>query len=178
MFSYPIWINIAIYQAIWFCGVLGKERLVAVVFLLLAIHVWLVKERYKELLVMILCSAAGIAADSALALSGLFVFSPAPELLPIPLWLVGIWLGFAATFRHAMAYFIARPRLAILLAAIGAPITYLAASRFGAVELPLGHWQTGILLAVLWAMLMGIFVWITQTVATSQMPVLISSDTN
>lgn len=162
--AYPIWANIAIYQGIWFIGVLGKERFAAVLLVLLVLHFWWVKDRLTESLIVVSCTLIGVCVDSVLTLTGWFVFTPEASVLPIPLWLVGIWIGFAATFRHALAYFFARPVWAIALAAVGAPLTYVAAARLGAVALPYGPVWTALVLLVVWTALMGMFVWITQTI--------------
>lgn len=153
-FVYRPWINALLYEGTWLLCVLGRERLVVVALGLVVLHVVLCRERRTELLVMAAVGAVGVAVDCALVLGGLFVFDPAPTFLPIPFWLVVIWLSFASTLRHALAFVVARAPLAIALGAVGGPLSYVAAARLDAVSLPHGTWPTAAVLAVLWAALM------------------------
>ncbi len=107
---------------------------------------------------MLFCTIIGIGIDSALALSGVYVFDPTPLLLPIPFWLLGIWLAFSATLRRGLRFFIARPPLALVSAAIGAPLAYLSAARLGAVDLPLGYPITALIIAAIWVPLMTLLI--------------------
>ena len=130
--SYPKWLNFLLFQAIWFAAILGRESLEWLVVALLVAHVMLVADLAKELRVVLPCAALGVAVDAVLTLSGVLIFDPAPAILPIPFWLVGIWLAFAGTFLHSMSYLLARPVIAIPAAAIAAPISYLAGMGLGA----------------------------------------------
>jgi hypothetical protein len=98
----------------------------------------------------------GFAIDSAFAQSGLMEFStalPWPHLAP--LWMVVLWTSFALSLNHSLAFVQARPRLAVVLGACGAPFAYWAAGRgwhaLGFGERPT---LTFALVAVAWAVLM------------------------
>lgn len=160
--TYRPWMNAVLYQSVWFAAVLGRDVWIIVPGLLIVLHILWSENRRTELLVMLACAVIGSLTDIALTLSGVFVFAPEPTILPIPVWLVCLWLGFATTLRHALAWFVARPPWAITAAAIGAPLSYLAAARFGAVELPLGLLRTGVLIGAAWIVLMGLFIVTTR----------------
>ena len=160
---YAIWMNGVYFYAIWFIGVWGRETVEPWLFLMIGAHLLMCRDRGRELAVMIACGALGSSVDAILALIGVFVFDPPPELLPVPLWLIALWLGFGGTFRHSLNWFVQRPAFAIVAAAIGAPLSYLAAARMGAVDLPYGHFSTGVGLGVLWVFLMAALVFITRT---------------
>ena len=100
---YGKWLNFALFQSIWFAAILGRESLEWVLILLLIAHLLLCSDRKTEMKVMLLCAGLGSAVDIVLTLTGVFVFDPAPSLLPIPLWLIALWLGFAATLRHSLS---------------------------------------------------------------------------
>jgi len=160
--SYPAWLNLLLYQGIWFSAVLGRTPYAWIPFALVAVHFLLCKSRSRELAIVFACSALGLCVDTALTLFGVFVFDPEPSMLPIPIWLIAIWLGFCATLRHGLSSFMARPVLLIALAILGAPLSYLGAHRLGAVELPLGQWQTGLILAPIWGLIMAALILITR----------------
>ena len=150
---YPTWANLVLYQTLWFIAVLGREQWAWSLPILLAVHLYLCRDRRRELLIMAVGSLVGSAVDCVLTLSGVFVFSPSPVFLPIPLWLVAIWLSFTGTLRHALAYLVARAVLFVLLAGTLAPLSYLAAAKLGAVELPYGLLDTYLILAPVWALI-------------------------
>ncbi|MDK9699001.1 MAG: DUF2878 domain-containing protein [bacterium] len=52
-----------------------------------------------------------------------------------PLWIGGIWLGFALTVNHSFKSILSRPIVAILLGLIGGPLTYRGAAGLGAISL-------------------------------------------
>ena len=134
---YNNFINIVWYQALWFTAILGQTTYEWVLTLLLLVHLLLVPNWHNELKVMLACGLVGISADSILTQFGVYVFTPEPSLaalpLPIPFWLMAIWLGFAGTLLHSFSFFMTRPLLGTLIVAGVAPFSYMAGVRFGAV---------------------------------------------
>lgn len=156
--AYPIWLNLAGYQLLWFLAIFtGNYSLVALAICLTA-HFWLSPERVKEVTLMMFCTVIGVTIDSTLAVSGVYLFDPMPDQIPIPWWLLGIWLAFSATLRRGLRFFIARPPLALLSAAIGAPLAYLSAARLGAVSFPLGYINTALIIAAIWVPFMALLI--------------------
>jgi len=130
-------INAVWYQALWFTAILGQTTYEWALALLLVLHLFLVPNWRRELKVMLACGLVGITADSTLTYFGVYVFTPNPSLLgaalPIPFWLMTIWLGFAGTLLHSFSFFMTRPILGTLIVAAVAPFSYMAGVRFGAV---------------------------------------------
>ncbi len=156
--AYPIWLNLIGYQSLWFLAIFTGNYSLLAFALGLAAHLWLSPERVKEVTMVMFCAVIGVTIDSVLTVSGVYVFDPQPTLLPIPWWLLGIWLAFAATIRHGLRYFIARAPLALISAAIGAPFAYLSASRLGAVVFPLGYLKTALIVSAAWIPLMALLI--------------------
>lgn len=152
------WINLSIYQCVWFGSVLMQEGFLLPSLALLCLHLITTRNRLVEVAVVVMCGALGISTDLMLTHYGLYEFPPTLGVFGFPLWLVAIWLAFAATLRHSLRYFIAHPVLGLSSAAVGAPLSYLAASRLGAVELPMGMVNTFLVLAFIWVILMGVFI--------------------
>ncbi|MGL5291593.1 MAG: DUF2878 domain-containing protein [Vibrionaceae bacterium] len=154
--------NIVLFQLLWFVAVLGAEQYVFGVALLLLLHLFWCTNRVAELFVMLTASAAGIVCDSMLTMAGIYIFPSEPSFFPIPLWLIGLWLGFAATLRHSMAPLLRRAKLFTVLVIVGAPLSYLAAEKLGAAEFPLGDLKTSLLVGGYWAVLSPLFVMLTR----------------
>lgn len=168
--TYTSWMNLLLYQGIWFIAILGRTPYVWIAFALIGVHLFLCTDRWCELATMIAASIVGLMVDSALTLGGVFQFTPTPAILPIPLWLVAIWLAFSATLRHGLRGFMKRPLLLVLLAAMGAPLSYLGAERLGAATLPFGQIQTALILAPIWAVIMALLIVITRRSFPNKQP--------
>jgi len=130
-------VNIVWYQALWFTAILGQTTYEWALALLLGLHLVLVPNWQCELKVMLACGLVGITADSTLTHFGVYLFTPDPSLLgaalPIPFWLMTIWLGFAGTLLHSFSFFMTRPVIGTLIVAAIAPFSYAAGVRLGAV---------------------------------------------
>ena len=166
--KYTVFANIIFYQLVWFGTVLGGQNLLLPLCGLVALHVYLSRGRREELLVMGSCASLGLLADVLLTQFGVYQFNPAPSVLPVPIWLVVLWLAFVGTFRLALNYFMKRPLLAVIAAVTGAPVSYLAAARLGAVSLPYGSLHTAVIIAVVWLFLMTAFVLIVRAVDSAE----------
>ncbi|GAB3034303.1 DUF2878 domain-containing protein [Bowmanella dokdonensis] len=158
------WFNVIWFQLCWLVAVLGKNEALWLLGSLLAIHFILVADKKTELLLASVCALPGILVDSLLALSGVFVFSPAP-LAPLPLWLAGLWLAFCVTLRHSLSFLQNRLALGALLAAIGGPTSYLAGMKLDAVDFTYGPYVTTAVLALIWAALMPVLLRLNRSIA-------------
>lgn len=147
-------LNAGLFQLGWLACVLGASQpaWLAVAMLCLAIHLLAVAEnRRAECAVILRVAVAGWIVDSALMHAGLFDFGTTTVL---PVWLMLLWLMFASTLRHSLAWS-ARPlwRSCVLGACCG-PLSYLAGARLAGIELPLGESLSLELLALIWGVLL------------------------
>jgi hypothetical protein len=92
----------------------------------------------------------GIGVDTLLSAIGIFDFGPAL----IPLWLMALWVAFAASLTRALGVFGRSPWLAALVGGIGVPFNYAVGAKMGAVNLPMDPILTGAVLITIWAMLL------------------------
>ena len=146
-----VWFNALWFQGFWLCAVVGRERLLPLTLLLLALHFWLVRDWRGELRALLWVAGVGILVDSSLGASGVFVF---PGDAVLPLWLAALWLGFATTVTRSLAWLAARPWLAAVCGLLVMPWNYAVGERLGAVEFGFGLGPTAVLLGVAWAILL------------------------
>ena len=135
-------INFAAFQACWFASVLGAAAGIpllgpAFAAVWLPIHIRAAKSSAGiELKLILTAGALGYGLDSALVLAGWLSFPPQAELgMPSTVWMVTLWLAFAATFRHCLGWLRGRYVLAALLGAIFGPLAYWGGSKLGAIVL-------------------------------------------
>ena len=143
-------INAGLFQLGWFACVLGGNSLWLLLAggALLAHLLWISRSLAQVRLIAVVC-VLGSTVDNLLLNAGVFAFKQ-PGVL-IPFWLVLLWALLAITLNHCLAWTAKPLWRAILLGAIGGPLSYYAGQRLGAVQFPLGLWPTLLGLSLLWA---------------------------
>ena len=153
--------NVLGFQAVWLASVAGAGAglpwagpLAAALFTALTLRFG--RRARADLRLLAVALPLGLALDSGFAASGWLVYAEAwPWASMAPVWIWSLWVGFALTLNHSMAFLRDRPLAAALLGAIGGPLAYWsAAGAFDAVSFgaPVA-WVVGAL-AVGWATLL------------------------
>lgn len=170
--SRQLLLNAVIFQLGWFvCVLYGTSAALSYALLTLTLHFVLIVEKHwrlAELLLIIAVVAAGWATDTLLLASGLLIL-PDAYFLPPP-WLLAIWLLFACTLRHCLAWLQRSYTLTALLGAVVGPLNYLAGARLagGAVAEPLAF--SVLMLMLLWLLLLPLLVFLAQAAAAFVKP--------
>jgi hypothetical protein len=161
--------NAAGYQLVWLVSVIGAARgvpyagpLAALSFALLVLAFG--KQRRADLRLIPFALLIGAFADTLwIALGWLDYAAPWPSARLAPAWIVGIWLAFALTLNHSLAFLKRRHALAALLGAIGGPLAYWCAVRgFGAAHFNAPAMTVLIGLGIAWALMVPLFVRIAE----------------
>ena len=135
------WIaNALLFQLCWIAFVAGAGRGNAWIGFvpLAAFAAWQLRAstvRRADLTLMGLAAVLGFAVDTSFVQSGaLHYAAPVPSAEVAPVWIVGMWIAFALTLNHSLAFLRHNLPAAIALGLFGGPLAYaVAASRFGAV---------------------------------------------
>ncbi len=154
-------VNFVAFQAVWFSAVVGASKalwwpgpLAATVF---AIAHLLSPMRIRgDGFLIAVALLLGAVVDSAYAFSGTLTYAaPFPSEHLAPLWILALWVGFALTLNHSLAYLAHRPLFATVAGAIVGPISYWSAGRaFDAVTLGDPLWRSVLALSFGWAIAM------------------------
>jgi hypothetical protein len=148
--------NFAMFQAGWFACVLGAaERqwwigpLCTVA--ILAVHLRIAKDRPGEWRFLLATLPLGFVVDNLqVALGAIESRSTlAPALAP--LWLLPLWPLFGSVFGESMRWMLGRPWLGAAFGAIGAPLSYLAGAKTGALRVDDDPWRFAVVVGLLWA---------------------------
>ncbi|RPH93665.1 MAG: DUF2878 domain-containing protein [Lysobacterales bacterium] len=152
-------VNFVAFQLGWFACVLGAAKGlpwagVLVVLAVIALHLARVRRPLPELRLVGLAMALGLLVDSLLLATGWLSY-PTGLWLPglAPYWIVAMWGLFATTLNVSMGWLRGRPLLAVLMGAVGGPLSYLGGEKLGGIELtePVAAMAA---LAVAWAVAM------------------------
>ncbi|MEO6155774.1 MAG: DUF2878 domain-containing protein [Thermomonas sp.] len=151
------WANLFGYQLVWFAIVISASRgqpwwgiASALVFVILQFHYS--THRVADTRALIAAFICGFLLDGALAATGWLQYASPMISLPAPVWILSLWLAFAMTLNHSMAFLRGKPVMAAFLGGIGGPLAYLSAARgFDAVIFAAPAWHALTLLALGWA---------------------------
>ena len=101
----------------------------------------------------------GLLVDSLWVQIGLLEFTTQwPNRSVAPAWILMLWLGFALTVNHSLAWLKAHPLLPALMGLIGGPLAYFAGLKFGAVTFAVDPLLMAASLGIAWALSMVILV--------------------
>lgn len=151
--------NFLLLQVGWFACVGGAAKGIfwigpAVVAGLVALHLAMVEDRRRELLLIVGFGAVGTVLDSTLSGLGLLTFAGSPALWLCPLWISALWLHFGASLRGPLASFRSRPWLAALFGGVGAPMAYWAGVHLGAAAFHPQPIRSVLAIAAIWGILL------------------------
>jgi len=153
--------NYFVFQIGWLACVLGAAKgqplfglMVAV--MAIALHLGLANRRWVEARMLLYCAAIGTVFDSLLLATG-WVSYPNGGWLPgmAPFWIVAMWFLFASTLNLSMAWLKGRVYLAVLMGALGGPLSYIGGQKLNAIRLEQPE-AALMALAVGWAVLMPV----------------------
>ena len=148
-------INLLLFQVGWFACVLGGSAVaLGCTALILMIHLNFCTCWKKERELLAITLLLGCSIDSFLGHLGILLF-PGDSLL-IPPWLACLWLLFGTTLRHSLAWTGQYKIAGAATGAIGGPLSYFAGAQLTEVSLAAPLWQTLLILAVIWALIIPI----------------------
>jgi len=157
--------NALAYQVVWFSAILWGN-LGAAVGCLLILILLVTSECWGDDLKMIgFLMFLGLLVDGTLQQVGFFTLrSPG---LPIPFWLLVIWLGLAMTINHSLSWPKDKLLLAALFGGLGGPAAYWGGTRLGAASFNWSLPSSLFLLAVVWSLMFPTIMLYSRKVHTS-----------
>ena len=130
--------------------------------MLVLVHVALVKQRRREIGLLLAAALIGGAVDSLQSCFGSLRFQSGYVIGCIaPPWILVMWMQFATLFRFGLALLSGRYLLGAALGALGGPFAFWVGARLGAVEFGAPMWRSLLVLAVVWAVVFPILLRLT-----------------
>ncbi|NVK44620.1 MAG: DUF2878 domain-containing protein [Oceanospirillaceae bacterium] len=124
-------INAGLFQLVWFSLVMGNISLGLVAILFMSLHgFYTVNNKYQFLIFLLFVVSAGVISDTLLVMMSVYDVHQNQTQIPlIPAWLGLLWIGFALTLNHALAWLVANLKLSIPLFSIMGPLSYWLGSQ-------------------------------------------------
>lgn len=162
-------LNFALFQAGWFACVLGGARGMSAVAVAAAAAViglnlwWFSEDRLSDLRLLAVVALIGFCVDTVNLRMGVFSLTGAPRFPYLcPVWLVALWAVFGTALRGSLGWLAGRYGLSALLGAVGGPLSYVSGARLGAVTLNPSRSFSVAALAVAWAVVTPLLVWLSH----------------
>ena len=147
-------INFAGFQLVWFACVLsaaaGRQWIGLAVFaIVIALHLALSESRAMEGTLLVRAAILGALAEWIMTAVGALRFDG--------LFMVALWVNFAATLRFALAWLQGRYWLGSALGALAGPLSSLGGERLGAISV-----NQPLAVAVEWAIATPLLLWLAK----------------
>ncbi len=129
--------NILGFQFSWWSCVLGVKYGwpyfgPCTMFFFLMVHYHFFKFNQMELTFIIVTGFIGAIIDTIFLKSDLINYYGLTFGSIAPFWIIAMWLGFAATINHSLAWINKRWIIAFIMGAVFGPLSYLAGIKFNA----------------------------------------------
>lgn len=152
-------LNAIVFKIAWLSTIFGGANELPMlgplaVMVAVGIHLRLAADPQRELALVALTGAIGLAWDSVMVSAGWMSYPSGTFVAGLaPYWIIGMWMLFATTLNVTFRWLHSRMLLAVVMGAVFGPMSYMAGSAAGAVQL---HNPTivYITLSVSWALLM------------------------
>lgn len=152
-------INALLFNLSWLGLIFFGNVFIPLVLLWLYLHLRQAQHKSGELKLIVIVAFIGIVVDSLLSFYKVFLFSD-PHFI-IPLWLVCLWLAFAATLKHSLSPINRIPLAKQCIAILGAPMSYFAGEKAGVVSFGYSDITTFLTLSVIWLVLFNLFMYLS-----------------
>lgn len=144
-------VNALLFQAGWFtCILLPSFAALICTVIILLIHFKMSENEDREMLLVFAVGTAGYFMDSIYSLTGKIDLAPGNESM---IYLVCVWLLFAASLNSSLKWFCGTSMKSILLGIL-APVSYFAAQQFGKVKYSEPLVSSMLIHALLWGLFM------------------------
>jgi hypothetical protein len=162
-------LNFVLFQAGWFACVLGGAHgmtlaSAAAASVVIGVSLrWFSADRMSDARLFLAVALTGFCVDTVHLRFGVFALVGDPRFPHLcPLWLVAMWAMFGTTLRGSLGWLKGRYGLAAILGAVAGPLSYLGGAKLGAVTLHPNSAFSIAALAVGWAVVMPLVVWLAH----------------
>lgn len=152
--------NIIGFNISWFGLILLEAHFIPIVLLWLGVHFYFCKQKSAEVKLVLSVAIIGIFIDFSLSFFGAFHFK---DTLFIPLWLMMLWIAFAATIAHSLKFLARSTLLQLIVGFVFPPLSYIAGASLTSMTFGFELFITYFILAVIWSILMVLFFRLKKT---------------
>ncbi|MGA1567881.1 MAG: DUF2878 domain-containing protein [Methylophilaceae bacterium] len=146
-------INFILFQSIWFILILAAAHEsfygLMIGFLLILVQYWHGKLMVPDFKLILASVIVGFAHDTSLNYFKFIQYNIDFNTYYSPFWIIGLWISFALTINHSLAWLGNKKLLQMIFGLIGGPLAYIAGEKLGAIYMI--NTMTLYVLALSWA---------------------------
>ena len=146
-------INFILFQSIWFILILAAAHEsfygLALGLLLILVQYWHGKLMVPDFKLILASIIIGFAHDTYLNYFKFIQYNIDFNTYYSPVWIIGLWISFALTINHSLAWLGNKKLLQMIFGLIGGPLAYIAGEKLGAIYMI--NTMTLYVLALSWA---------------------------
>ena len=135
-----------------------------VMFFFIIFHLLMIKNKKKEIIFLFIAALIGFFVDSVKASTGFITYNGAYLEYFAPIWIISMWVGFAATINHSGSWVKNRYLVAIFLGIVFGPLNYLVGHRLEALSLNMNFPQNLIILSIVWGISVPLLYYISEKI--------------
>lgn len=135
-----------------------------VMFIYIFFHFLMIKNKKNEIIFLFIAALIGFFVDSVKAFTGFITYNGAYFEYFAPIWIIAMWVGFAATINHSGSWVKNRYLVAIFLGIIFGPLNYLVGHRLEALSLNMDFPQNLIILSIVWGISVPLLYYISNQI--------------
>ena len=142
--------------------------------LVVAVRLALSTERRRDAEALLAVTLLGPALDTILIATGAVGVTTEARLFGLyaPPSLIALWAIFGTTFHSSLGWMCTRPVVSVPFAAIGAPLTYIAAERLGSLQILTPALADGrIYIIVVWVLGLPAILWLSTRIHTRSLEI-------
>jgi len=147
-------INFVLFQSIWFIFILSAAHNslygLFVGLSLLILQYLYGKKLFADFILILLAIVIGCIHDGILNHFSFIDYNIVFIDFYAPLWIIGLWISFALTINHSLAWLQNKTALQVFFGLMGGPLAYLAGEKLGAITMI--HEHALFILAFSWAL--------------------------
>ncbi len=151
-------INFILFQSIWFILILAAAHEsfygLALGLLLILVQYWHGKLMIPDFKLILASIIIGFAHDTSLNYFKFIQYNIDFNTYYSPFWIIGLWISFALTINHSLAWLGNKKLLQMIFGLIGGPLAYIAGEKLGAIYMI--NTMTLYVLALSWACIIPI----------------------
>jgi len=162
-------VNIIGFQSCWWACVLGSSFNWAylgpfMMLIFLIIHFYINSFSANELKIIIIVGFIGTMIDTSFQVTGIIEYKDSLSNFLPPLWIISMWVGFAATINHSMDWLKNNNLVGFIAGLVFGPLSYITGEKFSVINFNYSAVNPIMVLAIAWAITIPILYFINEKI--------------
>lgn len=133
-----------------------------IMLIFLLIHFIVNGLKQSDVRIITIVGLIGIMIDSAFNMTTIIIYNGTNSNIFPPLWIIAMWIGFAATMNYSMSWLKNNYKIGFLVGSIFGPLSYITGHKFNAITINYSDSNPIFSLSISWALAVPIIFYIND----------------